>query len=150
MLNQDYKTLAIDFDGTVVEHKFPAIGKERPFAIQTLLQLQKEGHHLILWTYRHGKALEEAVAFCASKGLEFYAVNKNYPEEPDHATGSRKILADIYIDDRNIGGFPGWPVVYDLLKNKQEQFLQKHWEDQKEASTQKKSRPSFLNKIFGK
>ena len=73
--------IAVDFDGTIVKHKYPAIGKELPFAIETLKKLQSEHHKLILWSVREGKLLDEAVAFCRDRGLEFYAVNRDYPEE---------------------------------------------------------------------
>ncbi|WP_372650246.1 BT0820 family HAD-type phosphatase [Draconibacterium sp.] len=105
-------TIAVDFDGTIVEHKYPKIGNELPFAIETLRALQKKGHKLILWTYRSEIELDEAVEFCKEKGLEFYAVNKNYPEEKMNDKISRKILADLYIDDRNYGGMPEWTDIY--------------------------------------
>lgn len=123
-------TIAIDFDGTIVSHKYPEIGKELPFATDTLRALQKKGHKLILWTYRAGKELDDAVQFCLSKGVEFYAVNKNYPEEKMSDKISRKILADLYIDDRNFGGMPNWLDIYNEL----------HPEDQKvEIESTKKS-----------
>lgn len=109
------KTLAIDFDGTIVEDKYPSIGKSMPFAFETLKQLQKDGHLLILWTYRHGKYLDEAVDFCLKNGIEFYAVNKSNPEEVFSDSTPRKIKADIFIDDRNIGGFMSWGKIYQLL-----------------------------------
>ena len=56
-------TIAVDFDGTIVEHKYPSIGKEIPFATATLKMLQRDGHRLILWTVREGELLDEAVAF---------------------------------------------------------------------------------------
>ncbi len=108
-------TIAVDFDGTIVEHKYPEIGKELPFAFETLRALQKKGHKLILWTYRAEKELEEAIRFCQEKGLEFYAVNKNYPEEKMDEKVSRKILADLYIDDRNFGGMHNWTDIYQSL-----------------------------------
>lgn len=108
--------IAVDFDGTIVDHEYPAIGKEKLFAFQTLKELEKKGALIILWTFRTGRELQEAVEFCRSRGLEFYAVNKNYPEEVyNEATTSRKINADIYIDDKNIGGFPGWSNIWQLL-----------------------------------
>ena len=107
--------IAVDFDGTIVEHKYPEIGKENLFAFQTLKQLEKMGARLILWTFRTGKELEEAVEYCRKNGIEFYAVNKNYPEEIFDDTISRKIDADIYIDDKNVGGFPGWSGVWQIL-----------------------------------
>ena len=88
--------IAVDFDGTIVEHEYPGIGKEKLFAFQTLKELEKLGARLILWTFRAGPALDEAVDFCRKNGIEFYAVNKNYPEEVFDDTISRKIDADIY------------------------------------------------------
>lgn len=88
--------IAVDFDGTIVEHKYPRIGKEIPFAIATLKRLQEEGHRIILWTVREGDLLQQAVDFCRERGLEFYAVNANfadeYPEEPGYC---RKIKANL-------------------------------------------------------
>jgi hydroxymethylpyrimidine pyrophosphatase-like HAD family hydrolase len=109
------KIIAVDFDGTIVEHAYPEIGKEMLFAIDTLKELRKRGHRLILWSYRHGKYLEDAVEYCRQRGLEFYAVNKNHPDEVWDENTPRKIIADIYIDDRNIGGFPGWPEIWQML-----------------------------------
>jgi hypothetical protein len=107
--------IAVDFDGTIVEHKYPEIGKEKLFAFLTLKELNKKGARLILWTFRTGKELEDAVEYCRKNGVEFYAVNKNYPEEVMNETISRKINADIFIDDKNIGGFPGWSMVWQML-----------------------------------
>lgn len=107
--------IAIDFDGTIVENNFPGIGKEMLFAFETMRELQKQGNQLILWTYRTGSHLEEAVDFCKSRGIEFYAVNANYPEEEFDYSISRKIDADIYIDDKNFGGFPGWSEIWKAL-----------------------------------
>lgn len=111
--------IAVDFDGTIVEQKYPSIGKEIPFAIETLKLLQKSGHQLILWTYRAGTELEKAIEFCQKRGLEFYAVNKNYPEEVYSERISRKIKADLYIDDMNYGGLPDWGEIYATIENKQ-------------------------------
>lgn len=110
--------IAVDFDGTIVEHKYPAIGKEIPFATQTLKMLIKDGHRLILWTIRHGKSLEEAVAWCKERGVEFYAVNSDYAEQ-DAPNGGRspKVNCDMYIDDRNVGGLPDWGIIYDMITN---------------------------------
>ncbi len=107
--------IAIDFDGTIVEHAYPDIGKEKLFAFQTLKELEKKGARLILWTFRTGKELDEALEYCRRNGIEFYSVNKNYPEEIPDDNVSRKIDADIYIDDKNIGGFPGWSEVWQVL-----------------------------------
>ena len=107
--------IAVDFDGTIVEHAYPDIGETKLFAFETLKELQKRNCNLILWTFRAGKELEEAVEFCKKNGIEFYAINKNYPEEEMSVEVSRKIDADIYIDDKNIGGFPGWSEIWQML-----------------------------------
>ena len=111
-------TIAVDFDGTIVTHEYPNIGKEIPFAIQTLKMLQKDGHKLILWSVREGKLLNEAVQWCCKRGLEFYAINRDYPEEEksNNNNYSRKLKVDIWIDDRNIGGLPDWGVIYRIIK----------------------------------
>ncbi len=114
------KTIAVDFDGTIVENRYPKIGKPILFALETLLHLQKDGHLLILWTYRSGRELQEAVEFCKQKGIVFYAVNKSYPEELYDESLSRKIQADIFIDDRNIGGLRGWGEIYHELSSSPE------------------------------
>ena len=113
--------IAVDFDGTIVEHEYPKIGKKKLFAFETLKKMNELGACLILWTIRTGKELDEAVEFCRKNGVEFYAANKNYPEEVFDESTSRKIDADIFIDDKNVGGFPGWGEIcqmigmYDLL-----------------------------------
>ena len=100
--------IAVDFDGTIVEHRYPEIGKELPFATETLRMLIKERHKLILWSVREGKLLEDAVNWCRERGVEFYAINKDFPEENVELNKhfSRKLKADLFIDDRNIGGLP--------------------------------------------
>ena len=108
-------TIAIDFDGTIVEDEYPKIGKPKLFAFETLLKLQEKGHRLILWTYRNGKTLEQAIQFCKENGVNFYAVNKSFPEEEFDPNFSRKINADIFIDDRNFGGLIGWGEIYQKL-----------------------------------
>jgi len=115
LINAKGKVIAVDFDGTIVEHKYPLIGKEMHFAFTTLKELRKKGHKLILWTYRQGEELQEAVAFCNKNGLEFYAVNKNFPNETEEDGHSRKLNADIFIDDRNVGGFLGWDNIWAML-----------------------------------
>ena len=118
-------TIAVDFDGTIVEDAYPGIGKPKIFAFETLIKLQEDGHRLILWTYRHGERLDAAVEFCKNKGVDFYCVNKSFPEEELDGTKSRKIHADLFIDDRNIGGVLGWGEVYQILANESTKPLPK-------------------------
>ena len=117
MISKDKLIIAVDFDGTIVEDAYPGIGEPRIFAFETLKRLQQDGHRLILWTYRCNKRLDEAVLFCKENGIEFYAVNKSFPEEDFNGDVSRKIMADLFIDDRNIGGVYGWGEIYQMLTN---------------------------------
>lgn len=97
--------IAIDFDGTIVEHRYPDIGREVPGAIEWMKKFKEAGARLILWTMRSdgqqsGKVLTEAVKFCRSKGVTFWGVNKN----PDQDwSESPKAYAKIYIDDAAFG-----------------------------------------------
>ena len=113
-------TIAVDFDGTIVEHRYPQIGEEIPFATDTLKMLIQDRHKLILWTVREGKLLDEAIEWCRKRGVEFYAVNREYPEETTKSNPyySRKLSAvDVWIDDRNIGGLPDWGTIYRMVNH---------------------------------
>ncbi|GHV10338.1 hypothetical protein FACS1894162_3890 [Bacteroidia bacterium] len=116
-------TIAVDFDGTIVEHAYPKIGKPIPFAIDVLKKLEHEEHHkLLLWTMREGKLLQEAIDYCEKNGLKFFAYNKNYPDEELEKGSPRKLGADMYIDDRNIGGLPDWGIIYQVIKSGNNSF----------------------------
>ncbi len=110
-------TIAVDFDGTIVEHRYPEIGNELPFATETLKMLIAEHHKLILWTVREDELLQEAVDWCKERGVEFYAINRDYPEESleNNNHFSRKLKVDMWIDDRNIGGLPDWGTIYQMI-----------------------------------
>lgn len=108
--------IAVDFDGTIVEHKYPEIGCELPFATDSLRKLTEQGHRLILWTVRRGELLQQAVDWCKARGVEFYAVNKNFPEEEVEGENMYgKINAELFIDDRNLGGLPNWGEIYMMI-----------------------------------
>ena len=130
-------TIAVDFDGTIVEHKYPEIGKEKPFAIDTLIKIKEAGHRLILWTSREGELLDAAVKFCHDRGLDFYAVNSLYPETyMFKKEEGRKLVADLYIDDRNLGGLPDWATIYEMVEAKHE------------ARRTKRKKRSFWKRLF--
>jgi hydroxymethylpyrimidine pyrophosphatase-like HAD family hydrolase len=139
MISSKRPILAIDFDGTIVEDNYPKIGKPKIFAFETLKKLQQNGFTLILWTYRSGKRLNEAIEFCRENGIEFYAVNKSYPDEVYTENMSRKINADVFIDDRNVGGFLGWGEIYQEFFGENENI--------KQIDNVKKG---FLNSLFKK
>ena len=112
-------TIAVDFDGTIVEHEYPEIGREIPFATDTLRMLIEDRHQLILWSCREGELLQQAIDWCHERGVDFYAVNRDYPEETldNNQHFSRKIKADVWIDDRNLGGLPDWGTIYRMISH---------------------------------
>lgn len=96
------KIIAVDFDGTLCEDAWPEIGEPVEWLIQALCRAQECGCAIILWTCREGDALQRARSWCASQGLFFDAENDNLPAAVDlfHGSNTRKIYADIYVDDR--------------------------------------------------
>ena len=134
-------TIAVDFDGTIVEHRYPEIGPEIPFAIDTLKMLINDQHRLILWSVREGDLLKQAVEWCRERGVEFWAVNRDYPEETtgNNQHFSRKLKVDMFIDDRNIGGLPDWGTIYRMITER------KSWDDiLREAESGFMSAPSGM------
>ncbi len=92
-----------------------------------------------MWTFREGKELQEAVDYCSQNGIEFYAVNRNYPEEQWTDGTPRKINVDIFIDDKNVGGFPGWGEVLNMIDP---------WSDREEQAMREIKKRRF--NLFGK
>ncbi len=119
--------IVVDFDGTIVEHKFPKIGEPMPGAIETLKDLKEAGWALVLWTCREDDGhkidrqyLTQAVKFCEEQGVVFDGINEtpmDFEFRPENCK-RRKAYGHIYIDDRNFGGFPGWDAVRKELLSK--------------------------------
>lgn len=97
------KIIAVDFDGTLVENKWPEIGAPIEKNIAKVKAEQEAGAKIILWTNRVGEPLEKALAFCEAQGIHLDAVNKNLPEIiKAFGTDCRKIFANEYWDDRAV------------------------------------------------
>jgi histidinol phosphatase-like enzyme len=117
------KIAILDFDGTIVEHRYPDIGEPLPEAFEVIKELREAGWKLILWTCREDMKrhyLTEAIEFCREHDIEFDAVNETIFDD-DFRAGScdkkqmRKPYGHVHIDDANLGGFPGWAKVRQLL-----------------------------------
>ncbi len=93
--------IAVDFDGTCVEHDYPAVGMDVEGAVETLRALQARGHRLILYTMRSGELLDAARRWFKERNIELWAVNEN-PEQSEW-TSSPKVFAHYYIDDAALG-----------------------------------------------
>lgn len=95
--------IAVDFDGTLCENKYPEIGEPNMELIDFLMSCQLNGDKVILWTCRNEEQTKAAVDWCSERGLVFDAVNENLPEIITEFGGdTRKIFANVYIDDRNV------------------------------------------------
>lgn len=93
--------IAVDFDGTIAEHRYPEVGLPIPGAIEALKSFQEAGAELILWTMRSGEPLQDAVDWCAAFGLQFKRVNEGLGDK--NWTTSPKVFAHLYIDDAAFG-----------------------------------------------
>lgn len=100
--------IAVDFDGTIVTHEYPYIGKPVPHAIETLQELVSKGHEIILWTMRSGRELDKAVEYLRKNNIPLYGINEN-PKQKSW-TLSPKAYAPIYIDDAALG----CPLIYGI------------------------------------
>lgn len=102
IIDNNYKIIAVDFDGTLCAECYPSIGAPNIPLIYALCEMQHRGTKLILWTCRCGEKLAEAISWCKSQGIIFDAVNENLPEIISlYGNDSRKITADLYIDDKS-------------------------------------------------
>ena len=110
-MNKRNMIVAVDFDGTIVEHRYPSIGDLIPGSIDYLKKLKDAGIKLVLWTCRAEEDLNQAVEFCRSHGIEFDAVNKDISNIGLSGAISPKIYADFYIDDRAML----YPVDWDII-----------------------------------
>lgn len=100
------KIVAVDFDGTLVIDQYPMIGLPYNDLFCLCKKLRTLGIKIVLWTCRNGELLKDAVEFCAANGLEFDAVNQNIPEVQELYGGdTRKVFADVYIDDKAVPRF---------------------------------------------
>ena len=115
--------LAIDFDGTIVEHRYPDVGELKPNAVKIINRLHAEGFTIIIWTCR-GQA-DLVSDHLEVLGIKYDYINENAPNVremfgvgPDEEwEPSRKIYADIYIDDRQLGGIPDdWETIYCIIQ----------------------------------
>jgi len=93
--------IAFDFDGTVVDHHYPAIGPEAPDAVRTLRDLVDAKHKLVLFTVRSGRSLSEAVEWLQEKGVQLWGIQYN-PDQVRYIA-SNKAYANLYIDDSGFG-----------------------------------------------
>lgn len=105
--------VGIDFDGTIVRGKFPAIDSLMPDAHEYINKLKADGHYLIINTCRSGQQVIEAINYLLECGIPFDRFNDNEPTNiAQYNSNSRKIYAHVYVDDKQVGGLPPWSEIY--------------------------------------
>lgn len=118
MTTQTPTILAIDFDGTIAHASYPELGDPKPNAVEVIRKLKEEGCYIIIWTCREGQHLHWIAAYCDLHGIPYDSINEQHPDIFNfYKNNTRKVLADIYLDDRNLGGIPeDWLAIYQLVK----------------------------------
>jgi hypothetical protein len=111
--------IAVDFDGTLHTGEWPAIGEPAPHAIEVMRKLKEDGHCLIIWSCRQGDEFSDMVGWLLEKEIPFERINNSHPDNSkEFGYESRKVYADVYIDDKNIGGIPSWNEIYDIVSGR--------------------------------
>lgn len=113
------RIIAVDFDGTIAEHIYPEVGTLKPHAKDVINHLYNMGHKIIIWTCRYGQPAELAKEALKEWGIKYHTFNEHLPEVKEmFGNDTRKVMADVYIDDRNLGGIPDWLEIRKILKIK--------------------------------
>ena len=134
------KIIAVDFDGTLCENKYPAFGAPRKDVINRLLKEQQAGARVILWTCRRGEDLAAAIYWSLEQGLVFDAINENLKETVEYfGSDSRKIFADEYWDDK---------AVLPFKKENDGFYCVNTWRKIKNVSRETKTKGTKNNVIF--
>jgi hypothetical protein len=109
--------LAIDFDGTIVHDQFPGIGPLKPNSKEVINRLYSEGYFIIIWTCRTLDRMTECIDFLDKNGIKYHLVNISCPTNVEKYSGidTRKIFADLYIDDKGLIILPDWETIYDIV-----------------------------------
>lgn len=115
--------IAVDFDGTIARSEFPIIKGEMPYAGEVLRRLHTSGHYIILWTCRCGDRLLDAINWLLEHQIPFDRINDHNPENVRlYGEGGNKVYAHCYVDDKNVGGFPGWQEVERIINEMETQY----------------------------
>lgn len=115
--------ICVDFDGTIHDGQWPAIGEPLPGAKEAINNLRAEGHYIIIWTCREGVQQTEMVNWLLSQGIGFDRVNDHEPGNlATYGTATRKVYAHCYIDDKNVGGLPSWGEIALLVRRQEAEY----------------------------
>jgi len=111
--------LAIDFDGTIVDDKHPEIGELKDGAKEAINQLYNDGYTIIIWSCRNGIHKARAIEFLVKSGIKFHRFNESCPVNLSEHKGvdTRKVYANLYIDDRMLFKLPTWDEIYWIVRD---------------------------------
>ncbi len=104
--------IAVDFDGTVVNHEYPKIGPLKEGVREALTAFKKAGHKIAIWTCRAGEEEREVRLFLNENKIPYDTVNT--PVQGSDL-GTRKIYADVYIDDKGLRFEDNWDEIRRLI-----------------------------------
>lgn len=143
-------TLAIDFDDTVAHNDYPAIKGLLDGAKEYINRLHDDGHYLIIWTCRCGNPQYMAEHFLYENGIRYHNINRHNPKAMlQYGNDTRKIWADVYIDDKNLHTLPAWRDIYRMVLYK---AIMEHRKEEQKKSIQNsytRLRPSWIRDITG-
>lgn len=122
-VKDDTVILAVDFDGTICEVDYPGIGREREGAKEYINKLYDEGYMIVINTCRTNagevKAQDMAEEFLKLRGIKYHKINENMDHLIEvYGCDTRKISADVYIDDKCLYKIPTWEEKYNIIKAK--------------------------------
>jgi hypothetical protein len=110
--------IAVDFDGTLHTGEWPTIGEPMPWAIDSMRRLKEDGHYLIIWSCRENREQTAMVNWLLDHGIPFDRINDHHPANiAKYGGDARKVFADLYIDDKQLGGLPDWEEIYRMINN---------------------------------
>ena len=113
--------IAIDFDGTIVADQYPEIGQLKPNAKEVISKLKQEGHYIIIWTCRTSHRMHQVHDFLLEQQIPFDRINKSNPDNvAKYGLDTRKVYADVYIDDKSITELPEWDEIYILIQKRKQ------------------------------
>jgi len=115
--------IAVDFDGTLHTGEYPDTGAPKPYAVEAMQRLKADGHYLIIWTCREYASQFAMIGWLNKHKIPYDQINDHAPNSAkDFGYESRKVYADVYIDDHNLGGLPTWHEIYDIISGKVKHF----------------------------
>lgn len=110
--------IAIDFDGTIIEDRFPDIGEMKQGAGEAINALYAEGFTIIIWSCRNGINKARAIEWLVRAGIKFHYFNQSCADNvKKYGSDTRKVYADLYIDDKGVNPLPGWDELYWIVKD---------------------------------